>query len=576
MDLKLPIGRALAAELYGPARASVSAEPPYLSGEGARARAHRAAFAFLDWALPESPERLSAGPAARLDALSRELLALQREDGTTDSGNLRSPPDTAFVCETLETLLRLAEAASTASATASGERGRSAGAETEPLRAALDRITLFCDRAADMLAVSGVHTPNHRWVVCGALAQAYKRTGRAAYRERCLDWLGEGIDLDADGQFSERSSGIYSPVTCMSLIRMADGLGMPELLGAARRCLEATLFLVQPGGEVETVASRRQDQAQTARLSRQAFPYAYLAALDGDPRFAWAARQGLARPAEAMEQLPAFLAYAPGGGTGDWSLPEASEPVEEYEAFFARAGLVRRRSGATAISLYGGTDIALDPALPDASGIASNPSVLAYRVGAAACRWLRFRPLHFDLPAARFRLESYEGGRAVLSWSRTVPYFGPLPRASRRPDGDYGLSTGDGRFWSKLSFAERPRLNECSLGSRLVARLGADRVRIEVEAEANVRTPALLELAFDAECQVRTLDGGAGLAVSRGGDSFRVLSEGPASWREVTGSPAGESGRHSTMRDGEGEAKALLRWALEFEAPCRLSLAFGP
>ena len=55
---------------------------------------------------------------------------------------------------------------------------------------------------------------------------------------------------------------------------MADGQGMPELLEPARRCEEAILKLVQPGGEVEAVASRRQDQDQTAYLSRQAFSFA--------------------------------------------------------------------------------------------------------------------------------------------------------------------------------------------------------------------------------------------------------------------------------------------------------------
>jgi hypothetical protein len=558
MTQERSVTRMLVSALYSHG-GSLGNAPSYLNGEGPRACAHRIAFAYLDWALPESPSRGSDADINRLDALTRRLLGFQAGDGTVDSDNFHSPPDTAFVCDTLEAALRIASRET-------GPRG------AVPAREALDRITLFCDRAADMLVGAGVHTPNHRWVVCAVLAQAYRRTGKAEYRDRCLDWLDEGVDIDSDGQFSERSSGIYTPVTCQSLIRVADGLRMPELLGCVRRSLEATLHLIQPGGEVETVASRRQDQAQTAHLSRQVFPFAYMAALDGDPRFAWAALQGLERPGEAMECLPAFLAYPPKGD--DCVLPQESEGVTEYTAFLAEAGLARRRSGELAISVYGGSDLALDPSLPDASGIASNPALLTFMYGPAACRWLRLRPRYFDLPAARFRLDGFDGETARLSWKRTVPYFGPLPRDKRRPGGDYGLSTGDRRFWSKMDFGERPWVNECSLEARVAVRLRPTLCALEVEAGANVVTDAMLELAFDAESHVAPLAGGGqtGLEISLGGRSFRVVSEGEGAWGDVSGKPTGESGRHACLRDGEGAPKALKRWAYEFRAPCRFTL----
>lgn len=557
MNNETPIPVRLAAALYGPDRLRLSAAPAYLSDDGARAVAHRVAFAYLDWSLPDSPDRRSPEAARRLAELSRTLAGLQREDGTIDSDNLRSPPDTAFVCATLEAALRIAS------------QDDEAGAISDTL----DRITRFCDRAADMLAVSGVHTPNHRWVVSGVLAQAYRRTKRPEYREACLDWIGEGIDIDPDGQFSERSSGIYSAVTCQSLILMADGLGMPELLGPARLGLEATLRLIQPGGEVETIASRRQDQAQTANLARQSFAFAYLAALDGDGRFAWAARLGLERTHEAMELLPSFLAYPPSGSGDPWAMPP-SAPVLEYDAFFAQSGLARRRRGDLAMSVYGGSDLARDPSLPDASGIAGNPSVLTFVSGRAACRWLRFRARYFDLPAARFHLELFDGETARLAWERRVPYYGPLPRDRRKADGDYALSTGDGRFWSKMSFGERPRVNVCELGARITLRLGRHGCSVEVDAGADARTPAFVELAFDVECEIEALPSDEGLAVSRGESAFAVRSEGGGRWRDITGSPTGEGGRHACLRDGEGEPKELRRWAYEFEAPCGFSLIF--
>jgi hypothetical protein len=555
MNGEMSPARLIAGARYDPARAGLWSLPPYLSGEGPRALAHRLAFAYLDWSLPASPRRGSEEEVRRMNSLSSALLSLQRGNGTVDSDNLASPPDTAFVVETIEALLAIA----------------SRDPEAGKVPAALGRAAEFCDRAEAMLATAGVHTPNHRWVLCAALARGYARTGKAEYREACLDWLGEGIDIDAEGQFSERSSGIYTPVTCVSLIVMARSLGLPELLEPVRKALATTLSLIQPGGEVETIASRRQDQAQTAYLSRQAFPFAYMAALDGDPRFAWAARLALARPEEAIEQLHLFLAYAPGEPGGDWRLPAEEQAEEDYTVFLEGSGLVRRRTGKLALSVYGGSDLARGPSLPEASGIAGNPSILTFRKGKAALRWLRIRPLCFDLPSARFRLEGFDGKEARLSWERTVPYYGRLPREKRKPDGDYVLSTGDGRFWSKLSFGDRPWLNECRLSAGLSVRLLPEGCAIEAELGSNLAAPALLELAFDAESSVAPLPAG-GIRVSCGTDAFCVYAEGPGSWRETTAEPTGEHGRHAGLGDGEGRPKALLRWAYEAEAPCRISL----
>lgn len=551
------LSRRAALARYSLLRAGLESVPPHLVGDGPRAIARRLVFAYLDWSLPESPLRGADEAAALLDAASASLLALQREDGTIDCDNLRSPPDTAFVVEVLEDLLKVASL------------------EPEPSRvsSSLGRASLFCDRAAAMLARSGVHTPNHRWVLCGALARSFARTGQSAYRSACLDWLGEGIDLDADGQFSERSSGVYTPVTCVSLIRAADGLGMSELLDPARRALESSLKLIQPGGEIETIASRRQDQAQVSYLSRQTFPFAYFAALDDNPRFAWAAALAAQESGELAEQLPLFLAYAP-SGTPSWGLPAEREAVDAYTAYYANSGLVRMRSGDMGLSLYGGTDIARDPSLPDASGIASNPSILTFRSGEAVCRWLRLRPLYFDLPSARFLMEGFDGEAAMLRWERTVPYYGPLPVDKRRLSGDYGLSTGDGRYWSKMSFADRPRRNECRLAARVLARLVPRGCSLEFVLEANASTPAFLDLAFDAECRIEAIPEG-GLRVSRGAGVFFVTSGGCGRWREISGASTGEAGRHSSLGDGEGRAKALVRWAFEFEAPCRFRIDFA-
>src|SRR4029079_13451654 len=105
--------------------------------------------------------------------------------------NFNSPADTAFVARGLCPVTLLASRAGV----------REVPAMLEP----------FLRRAGAGLAVGVIHTPNHRWVVCGALAQLYELYNDDSYVRRIDQWLAEGIDMDPDGQYNERSTYVYNP-----------------------------------------------------------------------------------------------------------------------------------------------------------------------------------------------------------------------------------------------------------------------------------------------------------------------------------------------------------------------------
>jgi hypothetical protein len=118
----------------------------------------------------------------------------------------------------------------------------------------------YVESAADGLAVGGIHTPNHRWVLCCGLALANEVIPKSAYTRRIDQWLAEGIDIDEDGQFTERSMGTYNSIVDHALLTIAEKRNKPELLDHVRANLNSLLYLINPNGEIVTDFSRRQDQ----------------------------------------------------------------------------------------------------------------------------------------------------------------------------------------------------------------------------------------------------------------------------------------------------------------------------
>ncbi len=432
--------------------------------------------------------------AREIAADARSLLALQNPDGTIDGSNIRTPPDTGFVMETVgAALLALREVYGTQ-------------IPSPALADVVAGANEFMRRAATALVTGGVHTPNHRWVVSSALAFAYRLYGRSEYLARIDEWLTEGIDIDEDGQYSEHSSGIYSAVSSSALLNVALLLGRDELLEPVRRNLETTLLLAQPDGRIDTTASRRQDQYDTTlRWFNYYVPLRVLAAIDGNPRFAAAARSlerwngdhgtPLSGHAIAFFAFPAMRAALPGGDT-------ATVPTD-FAAIFAESGLYRERRGEVAVTIFGGHDRWSDGEVtPEVSGRAGNPTFLTFCVGPASIRWVRIVPRFFNIGYLRPRMVSPGAGLCRLEAAREVGYFQPLPPEKRRPDGRYALTTGDGRFWSATDLPERARSNVQSVGLSIAVRSAGSRCEVAFEGRSTTAVALCVEIAVDPESAV--------------------------------------------------------------------------
>lgn len=386
------IDRGLAHQRHDPARPLPGAVEDGWGIANAHATArHIAALACAAHAAESRHHTSEAAVTSLVDACGA-LLALQHADGTIDlvSTNFHSTPDTAFALERITAAARILIAL---------DRPAQAVA-----RGALET---FIRRAGEALIVGGVHTPNHRWAVCGALASVHALYPDQRYVDRIDQWLAEGIDLDPDGQYTEKSTGGYSAVVDRALLNTAKLLNRPELLEPVRRNLAMTLYYVHPDGELVTEASKRQDQYKRVTLAKYYMCYRAMALQDGDGRFAAVARR-IERtwPDELTGELLTFLEEP------EWQaemVPDAALP-EDYARVFAYSHLARVRRGELSYTV-----------------LAGNPTLVSLRRGRAALEAVRMAAAFFG--KGQFEggtLEVIEGGFR-LRQRLEAPYFQPLP-----------------------------------------------------------------------------------------------------------------------------------------------------
>jgi hypothetical protein len=333
---------------------------------------------------PQSKHYQENELADRIRMAARFLEGSQSTEGNVDllTTNFNSPPDTGFVVHNVGTAVAIA---------------KRYGAD-EVVRS----LRGFLTAAGRGMAAGGIHTPNHRWVISSALAQVNELFPNPSYEQRINHWLAEGIDIDEDGQYIERSTVTYNTVCDRAFTVLAAKLKRPELLDPVRRNLRAMMYFIHPDGDVVTEVSRRQDQFTRGTMAGYWFPLQYLAIHDGDRQFATLARDlGVEHT-----RLSALLEYPELAG----DLPEPAPLPDDYEKTFPLAGLTRIRRGAIDATLV----------------LTGNSRFFSMRKGPAVIESIRFATAFFGKGQFVPETSVKQNGSYVLSQSLEAPYYQPL------------------------------------------------------------------------------------------------------------------------------------------------------
>jgi hypothetical protein len=379
------------------------------------------------------------------------LLISQYKDGNIDlpSTNFHSPPDTAFVVEPLCIAYNLINSLD--------------AAETKELIKDLKRFLLS---AGEALMIGGIHTANHRWVVCMALARLNELFPNEGYLIRIDQWLAEKIDIDPDGQYAERSTLIYTPLVNRCLITIARLTDKPELFEPVRNNLEMTLYYIHPNGEIATESSGRQDRYQRGTMQNYLYAYRYLSILDSNGKFAQMTQN-------ILQMDPGKLLFWLGYFLEDPFLSEdlsQADPLPvDYLKEFYHSDMIRIRRDNM-----------------DASILSDNPIFLTFFKGDAALESVRMASAFFG--KGQFKAQTLErsGDTFILRQKLVGPYYQPLS-SEDIPE--------DGNGW-EVPRMKRKQSEVQEQETTIKIRENDGKINLEISVTGTDNVPVAVEMAF--------------------------------------------------------------------------------
>ncbi|MBQ3489339.1 MAG: hypothetical protein IJA86_01970 [Clostridia bacterium] len=378
--------------------------------------------------------------------------------------------------------------------------------KTEAENEIAEKIYHLLERLSQGLLSSGFHTPNHRWVHTAALYYAYNTLREKDERllHRAKQYLAEKIDIDENGEFSERSAGMYSAVSDRALCQIAMEANMPELFELVKKNLLLVSRFIEKGTLIFTQNSRRKDKGEVG--SNTLFDFerytdiclmAY--ANTKDLSFLGILKNGLSgKPANAVIHSPLrlYMLY-PELRNISVNFSLLPPPEKEFHLFYPQSGIVRVKKNGVIYSL-----------------LARNPDFMHITVGNISIRariCSSFFAIAQFLPDA---IEKIGENQYRMSFHTRADYKLPFDTPPE----------GSENYWS-MDYNSRQSICRCDFGYTVDFSFTETGLKIHIQTHGMEKVPFKLEIAVPTDVYIRA---GSAMTVATAGN-FLCASEGDVS-----------------------------------------------
>ena len=316
------------------------------------------------------------------------------------------------------------------------------------------------------LLEGGFHTPNHRWAIAGLLAQCGKLFGEEDLTQAAFQYLNEGIDCNADGEYSEKSAGNYNGVNNQAMLFLADALGDDSYEQHVIRNLRMMMTYWEPDDSIFTANSTRFDKDRLVYPDGYYFFYLYIGTKYQIPEFIAMANyifgiifeKNLLSP----DLLGRFLLHPELIG---YESDQCATPLE-YKAYYADSGIARVRRGRFSYTV-----------MKDKSNFlyVHNGSVkLAVKIGGSFCEHRAFKAEKMWEENGQFHLH-----QTMRGW-----YYLPFPEKPATSD------------WWQMDNASRPKKLGPDMDIDVTVRDTDDGIAVDIRTSGVQGAPWRAELAF--------------------------------------------------------------------------------
>ena len=256
----------------------------------------------------------------------------QHDNGLFDyvTCNFFSAPDTAFCIVKLIPHLRYL-------------RSRDSLTPDEAL--ILARVERIVHAGGRGLLEGGFHTPNHRWAIASVLAMCGRLFHEDDLTQAAFQYLREGIDCNADGEYSEKSAGNYNAVNNDAMMLLSEALEDPAYEQHVIRNLRMMLTYWEPDDSVFTANSTRFDKDLKVYPDGYYWEYLSLGIRYNIPEFLAMANHTMEVVREKNIPAPDVLIELMNHPDFIDVESELSGTPDTYHAFYRDSGIARVRRG---------------------------------------------------------------------------------------------------------------------------------------------------------------------------------------------------------------------------------------